>query len=225
MPARRPDGGLTVRDLTFTVQGVEVLEHAATPTLVFKLQVTEADGATVQGIALQSQIQINVVRRSYDVHDHERLLDLFGEPSRWGETLRTMLWTHASAAARPFTGSCVIDLPVPCSYDMNLAAAKYFYALDEGVVPLEFLFSGTVFYESESGIQVEQIPWSTEATYRLPVRIWKELMDHYYPDMAWLCLSRDVFDRLYRYKARQGVPTWDHLIDSLLNASGEAVLR
>ena len=46
-----------------------------------------------------------------------------------------------------------------------------------------------------------------EAKFRLPQKVWRELIDSYYPNTAWLCLRRDVFDRLNQYKMRRGIPT------------------
>ena len=140
------------------------------------------------------------------------------------QTQRPMLWTHARVTVPAFAESIVVDLPVPCTFDFNVAATKYFYALEEGEVPLCLLFSGTVFYEAEEeGLQVGQIPWDKETNFRLPVRVWKEMMDHYYPNSAWLCLRKDVFDRLYRYKMRRGLPTWEQALESLLPAAEEQV--
>jgi hypothetical protein len=117
----------------------------------------------------------------------------------------------------PFQGSTVVDLQVPCTFDFNLAATKYFAGLDDGEVPLNLMFSGTVFYEPDNrGLQVEQIPWDREARYRLPARIWKEMMEIYYPNIAWLCLRRDVFDRLSQYKMQQGIPTWEQTLERLI---------
>lgn len=108
--------------------------YAASPLLVFKLGIANADfEEPIHTIALRCQIQIEATRRRYSAQDQERLLDLFGEPARWSQTLRTMLW-----------------------------------------------------------------------------------MDIYYPNSAWLCLRRDVFDRLSRYKMRRGIPTWEQTLESLL---------
>lgn len=210
-------------DLSFQVEGAEMVEFAASPLLAFKLRITSADAEVhIQTVALRCQIQIESTRRKYDAGEQERLLDLFGEPERWSRTLRAMLWTHASVIVTPFQGSMLVDLPVPCTFDFNVAAAKYFAGLEAGEVPLNLMFSGTVFYETENGaLQVEQIPWDREAKYRLPVHVWKQMIDHYYPNIAWLCLRRDVFDRLSLYKMRRGIPTWEQAIDSLLPAAVE----
>jgi hypothetical protein len=98
-----------------------------------------------------------------------------------------------------------------------VAATKYFAGLEEGEIPLWLQFNGTIFYETGHGaLQVAQIPWSKETKYRLPVRVWQDMMDLYYPNGAWLRLRRDVFDRLHRYKMRNAIPTWEQTIEQLL---------
>ena len=205
-------------DLSFQVEGAEAVPFAASPLLALRLRVTNADAREpVRTVALRCQIQLEVTRRRYKAEEQERLRDLFGEPERWGQTLRTMLWTHVSVIVPPFTESAVVDLSVPCTFDFNIAATKYFGGLDDGEIPLCLLFSGTVFYEAEDGaLQVAQIPWDREAKYRLPVQVWKQMMDIYYPNSAWLCLRRDVFDRLYQYKRRLGIPTWEQALERIL---------
>ncbi|MDT5156157.1 MAG: hypothetical protein QOH51_514 [Acidobacteriota bacterium] len=209
-------------DLNFQVEGAEAVAHAAAPLIAFKLLVTNADeGERIQTVALRCQIQIEATRRRYNDEEQKRLLDLYGEPERWGQTLRTMLWTHASVIVRPFEGSTHVELPVPCTFDFNVAAAKYFAGLETGEVPLCLLFSGTVFYEAPDGaLQVSQISWEKEAKYRLPVRVWQEMMDFYYPNSVWLSLRRDVFDRLNLFKMRSGIPTWEQALESLLRDEG-----
>jgi hypothetical protein len=207
-----------VPDLNFQVEGTEAVAHAAAPLLSFKLRVSNADAdEPIHTVALRCQIQIEAPRRLYNEREQQRLLDLYGEPERWGQTLRTMLWTHASVIVKPFTGSALVELPVPCTFDFNMAATKYFAGLEDGEVPLCLLFSGTVFYEAPDGaLQVSQISWEKEAKHRLPVRVWQEMMDFYYPNSVWLSLRRDVFDRLSGYKMRRGIPTWEQTLDSLL---------
>jgi len=210
-------------DLSFRVEGAEPERSAAAPLLLFKLCVAEAAGAgatPIHSVMLRCQVRIEPGRRRYGPPEQERLLDLFGTPERWGQTLRPLLWAHANVVVPPFTGTAVVDLPVPCSYDFSLAATKYFAALEDGEVPLCFLFSGTIFYAGEAGgLQVAQVPWEKEAPFRLPVAVWTSLMDLYYPNSAWLCLRKDVFDRLYHYKSRYGLPTWEQALERLLSAS------
>jgi hypothetical protein len=210
-------------DLNFEVVGAEAVAFSAAPLLAFKLRITNANAAeSIQSIALRCQIQIEVTHRKYAPEEQERLLDLFGAPERWSRTLRSMLWTHAGVTVPSFQGSTVVDLPVPCSFDFNVAATKYFAGLADGEVPLNLMFSGTIFYEPEGGsFQIEQIPWDREAKFRLPVRVWQEMIELYYPNTNWLCLRRDVFDKLSQYKMERGIPTWEEAIERLLNSNDE----
>ena len=205
-------------DLDFAVVESEVLPFAAVPTLLFKLAISnKVPDERIHSIMLRAQIRIEVVRRQYDAGEEDRLMELFGEPRRWGETLRSMLWTNTTAVVPRFQDSTVAELPITCTYDFEVAAAKYFYALESGEIPLLFLFSGTVFYQpAEGGQQMAPIPWEKEASFRLPVRQWKEMMDRYFPNSAWLRLRKDVFDRLYLYKARRALPSWEAVLEDLL---------
>ena len=208
-------------DLNFRVEGAAPDHPAAGPLLRFTLRVAETGSAPIHTAVLRCQVRIEPARRRYAAGEEAGLVDLFGAPERWGQTMRPLVWTHAVAVVPPFTGSASVDLPVPCSYDFNVAAVKYFDALEEGEIPLCFLFSGTVFYQADDGaLQVGQIAWEKEATYRLPVAVWKDLMGRYYPNSAWLSLRKDVFDRLGRYKSRQGLPTWEQALERLLAAAG-----
>ena len=207
-------------DLSFEILDAAAQPYAAAPQLNFRLGITNAvTDEPVHTLALRCQIQIESTRRRYDAEEQKRLLDLFGEPARWAQTLRTMLWTHTSAIVTPFIGNTVVDLPVPCSFDFNLAATKYFAGLENGEVPLCLQFSGTVFYANPSGmLQVAQISWEKEARYRMPVQLWREMMEIYYPNTVWLCLRRDVFDRLHEYKMRSGIPTWEQVLERIVPA-------
>ncbi len=213
-------------DLDFGVEGAEVLEYAAVPSLVFKLRVENLDGEPIRSVSLNTQVRIAATQRHYEASEQGRLLELFGEPHRWGNTLRSLLWTHTVLQVPRFSGSTVVDMPVTCTYDLEVAAAKYFHALEDGEVPLEFLFSGTVFYTGEGGmLQTARISWEKEAEFRLPVRVWKEMMDHYFPNSAWIRLRKDAFDQLYDYKIRMGFPTWEAAVEALLRASEQEVER
>jgi len=212
-------------DLTFVVDDASVVPFAAVPMLAFRLRAgTSNPDERIHSIALRCQIQIEATRREYSADERARLVDLFGEPDRWSQTLRGLLWTHASAVVPRFTGKTEIEVQVPCTFDFNVAATKYFYGLTGGDVPLCFLFSGTVFYEGENGLlQVAPISWEKEARFGLPQNVWRSVIDTYYPNSAWLVLRRDVFDRLYQLKLREGIPTWDETIERILATAGERV--
>jgi hypothetical protein len=208
-------------DLAFQIEGAEVVQFSATPQIALKLRITNADPAEqIHSVALRSQIQMEVTRRRYSPEEQQKLLDLFGEPDRWSQTLRSLLWTHINVNVPPFRGSTVIDLPVPCTFDFNVGATKYFHGLCDGDVPLCLMFSGTVFYaRDDEHLQVTPISWDKEARFNLPVKRWREMMDSYYPNTAWLCLRRDLFERLQEYKVRHGIPTWEQALESMLETN------
>ncbi len=211
-------------DLNFQIESAEPIDHAASPQLAFRLAITETAAMAIQSVLLKCQIRIEPTRRHYQAEDPARLLDMFGPPDRWGQTMRSMLWTHTQSFVPAFTGGTTVELAVPCSFDFNLAATKYFAAMNEGQIPLCFLFSGTVFYQTGDGrLQVAPISLDKQADFRLPVAVWRKMMDHYYPHSAWLCLDRDVFDRLLRYKAGNGLPTWEIALENLLARETEQV--
>ncbi len=214
-------------DLDFQVESVEAVPFAVAPLLNFKLRVdNENPNEWIQTVALRCQIQIEPTRRQYNAEEQEKMLDLFGEPERWGQTLKTMLWTHASTVVSPFQNSTTVDLPVNCTFDFNVAGTKYFAGLAGGEVPLLLLFSGTIFYETEDGaIQIAQISWSKETKFSLPVRVWQEMMEHYYPNSAWLILQRDAFERLQKYKMQRGIPTFEQALEKLLLAEEEEITK
>ncbi|MGA2133272.1 MAG: DUF6084 family protein [Bryobacteraceae bacterium] len=210
-------------DLMFQITGAQPVRFAATPLLGIDIGISNSGPEQIQTVALRCQIQIEVNRRRYTADDQERLRDLFGEPHRWGQTLRNLLWTHAGVIVPAFSGATQVELQVPCTFDFNVAAVKYFHGVSDGEIPLSLQFSGTVFYEANEGLQVAPISWDKEARLRLPVKLWREMMDLYYPNSAWLCLRRDVFERLEEYKVRTGIPTWEQMLESLLMEIREGV--
>ena len=213
-------------DLHFTIETAETLRFAASPHIVFKLRITNSVPRTIHTVILRCQIQLDVSRRRYTAQEQKRLIDLFGEPSRWGETLRPLLWTNTSIVVPSFDSSTVIDLPIPCTFDFNVAATKYFAGIDTGEIPVSFFFNGTIFYEREdNALQVAQISWEKEASHRMPIRIWREMMDAYYPNTTWLCLQRDAFERLYTYKVKRGITTFDEALLQAIDPALEAKVR
>ncbi|MFY9732367.1 MAG: DUF6084 family protein [Candidatus Acidiferrales bacterium] len=212
-------------ELNFQVEGAKAVPYGASPLLAFQLRVTNSGPEpAIHTVVLRAQIQIEVTRRRYTPEEQSKLLDLFGEPSRWGQTLKNMLWTNAIVIVPSFDKETIVELQVPCTFDFNVAATKYFHGLSEGDLPLNFLFSGTVFYaDTNEQLQVAPISWEKEAKFKLPLKTWKDLIDHYYPNSAWLYLRRDVFDRLYQYKVRHGIPSWEQVIERVLAGTEEPV--
>ncbi|HEY0705041.1 MAG TPA: DUF6084 family protein [Candidatus Acidoferrales bacterium] len=212
-------------DLNFTVEGAQPVEFGASPLLAFNLRIANSGPElAIHTVVLRAQIQIDVTRRHYTPEEQERLRDLFGEPDRWAKTLRSLLWTHATVVVPGFGKETVAELQVPCTFDFNVAATKYFHGLSSGDLPLNFLFSGTVFYaDQDDRLQAAPISWEKEAKFKLPLATWKALIDQYYPNSAWLYLRRDVFDRLYQYKVRNGILSWEQVIERMLASTEETV--
>jgi hypothetical protein len=207
----------SIPELAFAVERATALEYAAVPTVQFALGVEAAGGRPIRSILLDVQIQIAARRRPYDSHATEQLTDLFGTPDRWGETLRTLPWVRPTVIVPPFTGSTVVDVPVTCTYDLEVSAAQYLQSLGDGEVPLEFLFSGTVFFTGADGaLQMVRIPWTQEAEFALPVSTWRAAIDRHFPDAAWLRLGRESFERLRAYRAREALASWDEAVAALL---------
>jgi Family of unknown function (DUF6084) len=210
----------------FQVEGAEAVPHAATPLIALKLRITNFPATeTIHAITLRCQVQIEPAKRRYVPNEQGKLLDLFGTPERWARTVKPLLWMNTSIAVPRFTGELLVDLELPCTFDFNIAATKYFHALDSGDIPVAVMFSGTLFYEGSNGaLQISQVPWDRECIYRLPVSVWKDMMEMHHPNSAWLCLRRDTFEQLYNYKVRHGLPTWEQAIDRALaseNASAK----
>jgi|SRR5919198_3100978 hypothetical protein len=210
-----------IPQLAFAIEGAEPLEYAAVPTLRLELRI-ESDDRPIRSLLLDVQVQIAARKRAYGDRATERLADVFGTADRWGETLRTLPWTRSTMVVPPFTASTTVHIPITCSYDLEVTASRYLYAVEEGEVPLEVLFSGTIFYSNAAGLlQAARIPWTGEAEYDLPVRVWRETMDAHFPNSAWLRLDRESFDRLSDYRARRALPSWEAALDSLLEGTGD----
>jgi len=207
--------------LGFSVLDIRAERHAASPTLMARLRVTEDSGEVVHALALRAQVRIAPARRNYDAAEKEALLDLFGEPDRWGTTLNSLLWMHCTAMVPGFTGETEVELQLPCTYDTEVAASKYMNGLSGGEVALSFLFNGTVFTKGATGFSVSQVPWDAEAGCRMPVAVWREVMDHYFPNSGWLRLDRETLATLSSYKSRRGLATWEATFGMLLKEAGE----
>jgi Family of unknown function (DUF6084) len=206
-------------ELSFTCLDVQPERYAVAPTLIFRLRVTAAAEQRVRAIALRCQIRIEPQRRGYGEQEAQRLLELFGERARWGDTLKPFQFANTSTVVASFTGSIEVDVSVPCSYDMEVAAGRYFQALEDGEIPFILLFSGTVFGDGANGLWVEQVPWHAETRYRVPVKVWREMMDLHFPSSGWLRLRRDTIDALAEFRAARALPTWDDAVIAVLDTA------
>lgn len=207
--------------LDFEVLGARAALYAAEPTLMLEVRVTEADYASIHAVALKCQIRIEPQRRQYSKEEERLLYELFGETPQWGNSLRPFLWTHASTMLGMFDGTTTFDLPIACTYDFEVAGAKYLHALADGEIPLNLLFSGTVYTRGNTGFAAEALSWASEASFRLPVPVYRETMDHFFPNAAWIRVQRDTLSSLQRFRADRGLPTWDQALERLLKEAGE----
>jgi hypothetical protein len=210
-------------ELAFAVRGAAPERFAAAPALSFELAVERRGGGPIQSIVLAIQLRIAATRRGYSVDEQTRLGDLFGRPEDWGRNLHSLLWTNVSVVVPPFVDATTVAVPVPCTYDLEVKGSAYLQALEGGEVPLEFLFSGALFYSGADGrLQTARISWEAEAEYRLPVAVWKETMERHFPGSAWLRVDKATFDRLCTYKSTRALPTWAEVFDELLPPVPEA---
>jgi hypothetical protein len=210
-------------DYTFSVVEIFAEPYAVAPQLTARLRVAEGTGQRIHAIALRCQVRIEPQRRRYDKGEQNGLLGLFGERDRWIDTLRPFLWMHCNTTVQGFTGVTEVDLVLPCSYDFDVIGSRYLHALTAGTVPLTLLFSGTVFTRGSNGFGVEQVPWDCEAGYDLPVSVWHQLIESYFPNTGWIRLDRDVLGCLADYRARHGLVSWDETVQSLLAGRDEVV--
>jgi Family of unknown function (DUF6084) len=208
--------------LSFDCLGARADRFAIVPSMSLRLRITDTSGQPVDAIALRCQIRIEPARRGYSDAEAERLTDLFGERHRWAQTLRPLQLATVSVMVPGFTGSTEADLPIPFTYDLEIGSTRYFAGLRDGDVPLLLLFSGTVFRTMAGKLQVQQVPWSNETTYRLPITVWREAIDVHFPDSAWIKMSTATLDELQKFKTRRALPTWEATVLALLAEAGQA---
>ncbi|MGH9070035.1 MAG: DUF6084 family protein [Acidimicrobiales bacterium] len=203
------------------VTAMEPEPYAFAPTIRVHLNVAESTGAQIHAMVLKTMVRIEPQKRRYSPEEEGHLAEVFGEPSRWGETLKPFLLAEIATVIPAFAGSCDIVIPLSFTYDLEVAAGKYFHGLSDGEIPLVLLFSGTVFSTIGPRLAVEPIPWSLEANYRLPVSVWQATMDHHFPASGWLRLPRHTIDDLGKFKSTQALATWEEAIGVLLKHAGE----
>ena len=208
-------------DYRFSVLDVVAEPYAVAPQLTARLRIEETTGQRIHAIALRSQVRIEPQRRRYSAEEADHLHDLFGDTERWADTVKPIQLTTLSTMVPGFTGRTTHDLPLPCTYDLEIASTKYFSGLDDGVIPLLLLFSGTIFGVEDGRLAVRQVPWSKESAYPLPVSVWRETVGLHFPDSAWFRVSLDTMDALRRFKSRNALPTWDRTLAALLAEAEE----
>ena len=207
----------------FEITGAAHVPFAAAPTMAFSGLVTEAHGVVIQSIGLTAQVMIEPAQRGYDPETRARLAELFGPPAAWAPSTSGLLWARVGVTVPGFTGQTTFSLEVPCTYDLEVAAAKYFYALSDGQVPLTFHFNGNVFYHPAPGgaVQVVPVSWSTSARYRMELDTWRAMIAEHYPGGGWIRVADDTLRALHDRRAVRGLATLDACVAQLLQETGE----
>ncbi len=214
---------MTAPGTSFTVLDVAPEPYAVTPVLTARIAVAVPGDDPVHAIALRCQVRVDPLRRGYSDDEAAGLTDLFGPRERWATTQRTFLWQHCAAMVPGFTGTTEVALGLDCTYDFEVTAAKYLHALRDGLVPLQFLFSGTVFMAGEHGFSVQQVPWDCEDRYDMPVSVWRDLIQQHYPGGGWVRLDHDTVAALNAYKSARGLLGLDDAVTDLLAQVREEV--
>jgi hypothetical protein len=212
-------------DVTFAVIEMEPEPFAVTPVLNARLGVAAVGEEPIHAIALRAQVRIEPMRRGYSDEEADGLVDLFGPRQRWSNTMHNFQWLQTNAMVQGFTGATQVTLPLECTYDFEVAAAKYLHALRDGHVPLQFLFSGTIFSKGQRGFGVQQVPWDREDRFEMPVSAWRDLIRLHYPNTGWLRLNQDTIDALVAYRSARGLLSLDEAVTSLLAASSTGEIR
>lgn len=204
---------------SFEVVGARVPRLAAAPTLAFDVAIAEPSGRQVFTIALAVEIAIEPAERSYDPETRQRLTELLGAPDRIGAPVRSLPWARVDVLVQPFREATTVAVPVPCGYDLEVAAANYFRSLADGEVPLQFHFNGSVYYGDGDGrLQIVQISWEESSGFRLPVAVWQRMIDSFYPGRGWVPAEAEAIERLRRYKLERGLPSYGAALEALLDA-------
>ena len=222
VPAELPFGA-AAPEPEFSVLGARPVRHAASPMLALDLEVSEPSGRQVYMMALSISVMIEPARRRYDDETRARLIELFGAPERWSVTTRSLVWAQLDVVVPAFSGSTTVAVPVACHYDLELAAAKYLHSLPDGMAPLALHFNGMIYYRGEDGgLQMVLVPWTKSIDFRMPVAVWRETIDHYYPSTGWVALRSRTLETLQREKLDRGLATLDACVEALLDEARDA---
>jgi hypothetical protein len=169
-----------VPDFEFLVESVQAGSLLAQPAMVARLEVKIRPAELlIHTLALRYQALIEAPRRRYSPTEQVALFDLFGPPNQWHRSLRSIPWHRGSCQLEEFVGQTNAELLIPCETDPQSAVNKYFRALEEGEVSLTMLFSGAAFCAAaDRPYNRVPIPWDKQATFRLPVSLWREAMEN-----------------------------------------------
>jgi hypothetical protein len=212
-----PELAPSIPEPEFEITGAAHVAFAAAPTMLFSARAADESGLEIQSIALTAQVMIDPAQRGYDPETRQRLAELFGAPESWAPSTSGLSWARVSTAVPSFTGVTTFGIEVPCTYDLEVAATKYFYAVRDGQVPLSFHFNGSVFYRGPGGaLQVTPVSWSSSARYRMPIQTWRGMITEHYPGGGWIRVSDATLAALNERRGSRGLPSFDACLQELL---------
>ena len=161
----------------------------------------------IRSVLLDVQIQIAAPAAVYDPGRAGAAGRAVRRARALGHTLRTLLWLRTTVVVPPFTGATVVDL----------RRAVHLRLRGHGVA-LPRTRSTTARCRSSScsagpsstpapagALQTARIALGREAEYRLPVAVWRETMDSYFPGSAWLRLRPRRLRPAVAYRARHAL--------------------
>jgi hypothetical protein len=209
--------------LGFRIETMQPAPFSASPQVMLQLGVRAPEGQRIESVLLRTMLRIEAGARNHAPEEELRLRELFGDTSLWGRSSRSLMWAQLTSVINPFEGSTQVELFVPCSFDLAVIASKYLHALEPSEVPIKAQFSGTIFYAAANGLQAAPIPWTSEASYRMPVQVFRAAIDEHFPDSGVVAVRRELWARLERYRVDHGLASWDAALERLLAEQPQAV--
>jgi hypothetical protein len=121
-------------------------------------------------------------------------------------------WTDIPVMVPAFDGETEVDVNVPCTYDFDVTATRFFSEQDGGEIPLRFFFSGSIFRRAQQSFSVSMLSWQSECAYRMPLQVWRDAMKACYGDSVLIRIDRQTFERLIRDRIATGATSWDTVL-------------
>jgi Family of unknown function (DUF6084) len=60
------------------------------------------------------------------------------------------------------------------------------------------------------------VSWSRTAQYKMPVSVWRAMIEEHYPGGGWIRLHESTLAALNRRRAGHGLPSFDACVSELL---------
>ena len=108
-------------DLNFEVVDAEVLSFAAVLEPSVQATYRERGEEPIRSVALNTQIRIAATQRHYDAAEQEAVV--VRRAAQVGRDAAEPALDPHRLQVQPFSGSTVVDMPVPCTYDLEVVAA------------------------------------------------------------------------------------------------------